>query len=103
VQDLMVRHKELVGFYVAGGGMEGAVDALREAAGQRELVVILNELTPMSRAALADQLIAMTISTPLPLLCERLVDLMARAVSQKDTDLPGQLFLPLEMHISENI
>ena len=26
----MARHKDLVGFYVAGGGMEGAVDALRE-------------------------------------------------------------------------
>jgi LacI family transcriptional regulator len=103
IQELMVRHKELVGFYVAGGGMEGAVDALREVASQPGLVVVLNELTPMSRAALADQLIAMTISTPLPLLCEKLVELMARAVSQKDTDLPGQLFLPLEMHISENI
>ena len=58
---------------------------------------------PMSRAALADQVISMTISTPLPLLCEKLVELMARAVLQKDVDLPGQTFLPLEMHISENI
>jgi LacI family transcriptional regulator len=102
INELMLRHKDLVGFYVAGGGMEGAVDAMREAAGSG-VAVILNELTPMSRAALADQLITMTISTPLPLLCERLVDLMARAVFQKDSDLPGQMFLPFEMHISENI
>ncbi len=103
INELMLRHKDLVGFYVAGGGMEGAVDALREVTGQSDLVVILNELTPMSRAALADQVITMTISTPLPILCERLVDLMARAVSHNDSDLPSQLFLPFEMHISENI
>ena len=45
----------------------------------------------------------MTISTPLQLLCDRLVDLMARAVFKKEGELPGQLFLPFEMHISENI
>ena len=28
---------------------------------------------------------------------------IARAVSQKDSDFPAQLFLPFEMHISENI
>ena len=102
INELMLRHKDLAGFYVAGGGMEGAVDALREQA-ESEPVVILNELTPMTRAALADQKTMMTISTPLPLLCEKLVDLMARAVSQRNSDLPGQLFLPFEMHISENI
>jgi LacI family transcriptional regulator len=103
IHDLMARHKDLVGFYVAGGGMEGAVDALREAGDKRNLVVIVNELTPMSRAALADQVITMTISTPLPLLCDRLIDLMARALRRNDEDLPGQLFLPFEVHISENI
>lgn len=103
ILELMARHKDLVGFYVAGGGMEGAVDALRETTEGRDLVVVVNELTPMSRAALADQVITMTLSTPLTLLCERLVDLMVRAVSKDDTDLPGQTFLPFEMHISENI
>lgn len=103
IHELIVRHKDLAGFYVGGGGMEGAVDALREMAGKRDIAVVLNELTPMSRAALADQLIAMTISTPLPLLCEKLVELMAHAVAQKDSDLPSQLFLPFEIHISENI
>ena len=103
VQNLVARHKDLSGFYVAGGGMEGAVDALRDLAGQHELTVILNELTPLTRAALADGLLTMTLSTPLPLLCERLVDLMANAVFRKDPDLPGQLLLPFEMHVPESI
>ena len=103
VSELMLRHRDLAGFYVAGGGMEGAVDAMREAGAQSGVSVVLNELTPMTRAALADHLITMTISTPLQLLCDRLVDLMARAVFKQEGELPGQLFLPFEMHISENI
>ena len=30
--DLLQRHPDIVGFYVAGGGMEGAISALREEA-----------------------------------------------------------------------
>ena len=103
IRELMLRHRDLAGFYVAGGGMEGAIEAMREAGPQTGVSVVLNELTPLSRAALADHLITMTLSTPLQLLCERLVELMARAVAKNDGELPGQLFLPFEMHISENI
>jgi LacI family transcriptional regulator len=101
--DLMARHKNLAGLYVAGGGMEGAIEALRESRNCSDIVVVCNELTSISRAALADHVLAMTISTPLKQLCERLVDLMAGTLSKNGTELPSQLFLPFEMHISENI
>ena len=100
--DLIARHRDLVGFYVAGGGMEGAIEALREA-DAHHLTVVCNELTPVSRAALADQVLSMTISTPLRYLSERLVDLMVNSAAKSDVDLPSQLFLPFELHISENI
>ncbi len=101
--DLIARHKDLAGFYVAGGGMEGAIEALREVGTRSQIAVVCNELTTTSRAALADQLVTMTISTPLRLLSERLVDLMTKSITRKETDLPAQLFLPFELHISENI
>lgn len=103
ILELMDRHPDLSGFYVAGGGMEGAIDALRESGERPDLAVVLNELTPMSNAALADQLVTMTISTPLSLLCERLTGIMANSVSKANPEVPGQTFLPFEMHISENI
>lgn len=103
ILELIDRHPDLAGFYVAGGGMEGAIDALREAGGDRNLVVVLNELTPMSNAALADQLVTMTISTPLSLLCERLANIMANSVLKMNAEAPGQTFLPFEVHVSENI
>ncbi len=101
--DLLARHKDLAGFYVAGGGMEGAIEALRESRDRSDIVVVCNELTTTSRAALADHILAMTISTPLKLLCERLVDMMAKSLAKSEAELPGQLFLPFELHISENI
>lgn len=100
--DLIARHKDLAGFYVAGGGMEGAIDALRETDAHR-LTVVCNELTPVSRAALADQVISMAISTPLRFLTERLIDLMVTSSAKKESDLPAQLFLPFDLQISENI
>ena len=51
--DLLNRHPDLRGIYCAGGGMEGAIAAVREARAPGEVALIVNELTPESRAARA--------------------------------------------------
>ena len=101
--DLLKRHKDLTGIYVAGGGMEGVVAALREESTGRRLVAVCPELTPVSRSALADHIIQAVIGTPLPLLAERLVGLMARALEQGESELPASIYLPFDIYISENI
>jgi LacI family transcriptional regulator, galactose operon repressor len=101
--DLLMRHPDLVGIYVAGGGMEGAIAALREEAKGRSVTTVVNEITPESRAALADGVVSMAIATPLPALCQELLVLMVRAVEGKTAELPGQTFLPLEIYLPENI
>jgi LacI family transcriptional regulator len=53
--DLLQRHADLSGIYVAGGGMEGAIAALREARPPGKVSLIVNELTEDSREALADR------------------------------------------------
>ncbi|RUX08597.1 hypothetical protein EOA30_06375 [Mesorhizobium sp. M8A.F.Ca.ET.059.01.1.1] len=52
--DLLQRHPDLVGCYIAGGGMEDAVMAVRMAMPVKPLVLICNEITSESRAALAN-------------------------------------------------
>ncbi|WP_027168889.1 LacI family DNA-binding transcriptional regulator [Mesorhizobium sp. WSM3224] len=101
--DLMQREPELVGFYVAGGGMEGAILALREEAEDRDIVAIVNEITPESRAALADGILTMAVATPLRLLCQELTTLMARAIETGIAETPGQTFLPFDIYLPENI
>jgi LacI family transcriptional regulator len=91
--DLMHRHPDLRGIYVAGGGMEGAIAALREIHDTPRVVLVVNELTAESRSALIDGFVTMAISTPLPELCEALIDLMIRSGSQGDDGLSSQHFL----------
>jgi LacI family transcriptional regulator len=101
--DLITRHKDLAGFYVAGGGMEGAIEALREMRVQDRITAVCNELTADSRAALADHVLAMTISTPLKTLAERLVEIMTKSIASNGAEMPSQQFLPFDLHVSENI
>ena len=64
---------------------------------------MVNELTPISRAALADEIVTLAIATPLANLCRELVQLMIEAVDSGPATAPGQTFLPLELYIPENI
>jgi LacI family transcriptional regulator len=101
--ELLQRHPDLVGFYVAGGGMEGAISALREEGMAERLAAVCNELTADSRAALAENIMTMVISTPLERLCRELVELMANAIGSNGSELPGETFLPFDIFTSENI
>lgn len=101
--DLLARHDDLVGCYVAGGGMEGAISALRETTAKSLPVAICNEITPDSRAALTDGTLAMVIATPLGRLCRELADLMAGAIMKNEAVGPGQVFLPFDLYLPENV
>jgi LacI family transcriptional regulator len=100
--ELAAKHPDLAGCYVAGGGMEGAIDALREIAPDRRPVMVVNELTPHSRPALAEGIVAMAIGTPLGPLSRELIRLMAEAV-KSDAAIPAQTFLPFDIHLPESI
>lgn len=101
--DLLVRHPDLRGIYCAGGGMEGAIAALREARKPREVALIVNELTPESRKALTDRYVELVIGTPLNRLCDDLFTLARAVLENKDSMLPGQHFLAPELFLPESI
>ena len=101
--DLLARHPDLRGFYVAGGGMEGAIAAVREVRKPDELAIVVNEITPESRAALLDRYVTLVDATPLPRLSRELVALMVGAVQNGMSDMPGQLFLPPDLYVPESV
>ncbi|AIC30543.1 LacI family transcriptional regulator protein (plasmid) [Rhizobium etli bv. mimosae str. IE4771] len=100
---LLQKHPDLVGLYVCGGGMEGAITAFREEGVGGRVVLVVNELTPESKAGLADDIVTMVVATPLPALCNELVSLMLGAIERGEAVVPGQSFLPFDIYISENI
>lgn len=101
--DLLQRHADLRGIYLAGGGMEGAIAALREARQPGEVTLVVNELTPESRAAIQDRYVVMVISTPLAALCRDLMVLMRDAVRSGGSGILGQHFLHPEIYIAETV
>ena len=99
--DLLNRHADLRGIYVAGGGMEGAIRALREARPPGKVALIVNELTGESRAALLDGYAVMVISTPLPELCRDLLGFMVAAAGKPDSGPGSQHFLEPRVMLAE--
>ena len=102
MKDLHKRHPDLAGVYVAGGGMEGVIEALRESGRGPDVVTVCNEMIPETRSALIDGTLDLVISTPVPLLAERTVEVMIKAMPRKD-DSQTRVVLPFELYNSENI
>ena len=103
---LIDRHPTLRGVYVAGGGMEGAIAAVREAGAGGRVALIVSALTPDSRAGLAEGLVTMAIDTPLEKLCRDLVRVMAQAVAGQGAgqgpDAAPHFLLP-DLHVGESV
>jgi LacI family transcriptional regulator len=102
--DLLSRHRDLSGLYCAGGGMEGAIAAVREARAPEEVVLVVNELTPESRSALISRHVAMVIGTPLQRLCTDFVLLAAGAVRDGGiSPVQAQHFLESDLYLPESV
>ncbi len=101
--DLLNRHPDLRGIYCAGGGMEGAIAALRETRAPGEVALVVNELTPESRAALISRHATMVIATPLTRMCATLVQLSADALGQGAAATVGQHFLQPDLYLPESV
>lgn len=99
---LLARQPTLRAVYVAGGGMEGAIAALREVRQPGEVCLVVNELTSELQFALAEGWVTMVNATPLGVLCRTLLRLMDQAVHDPSGP-PGQSFLPPDLHIAKSI
>ena len=100
--DMLRRAPDLVGLYVAGGGMEGVIAALRDRETEGHLVTVCNELIPETRAALLDGIVDLVIATPIRALADRTVAAIASSMAGSGEDVPFQP-LPFDIYISENI
>jgi LacI family transcriptional regulator len=98
--DLLERHPEVVGIYVAGGGMEGAIAALREARAPGDVALVVNEPTHDSQMALIDGYVTLINETPLTQLSTNLIQLMFEAMTNKET-VSSQKFIRSILHLPE--
>jgi LacI family transcriptional regulator len=102
-RELLQRHPEIVGAFVAGDGTDGVLRALREQreAGGLPVIGVARELTASTRDGLLRGDLAAVLSHPLAQLAQGLVDQMIEAL-----DTPGlglqQLLVPLDTQTPES-
>jgi LacI family transcriptional regulator len=105
LHELLEQHPDLTGLYMAGGGIEGVMDGLREhrPAGRNVVVTVCHELTPLTSAALVDGYVSMVISHPRELVAAQLVEVMLQALAGNGAGAARQVILPLQVFTPENI
>lgn len=103
VMDTIAKHKDLVGIYCVGGGMEGVIEALQQENRQESIVCLVNELTPESRQALLEKRISGIFQTPLRELCTDLVATMVHTIEHGMAETPGQRFVPAHLWVPESL
>lgn len=100
--ELLDRHPSLRAIHVAGGGMEGAIAALREVRPPGKVALVVNELTRESREALSDSYVSLVISTPLDRLCQDLVASMIEVAHGDARETSGQHYLTPQLFVPES-
>lgn len=101
--NLLDTYADLAGIYVVGGGMEGAIEAVRESRQPGEVALVVNELIAECRAALADGYLTMAIGTPLRQLMPDLVALLKAHCLDPGAAVPSQTFLDPVIYVPESI
>ncbi|WP_454254039.1 LacI family DNA-binding transcriptional regulator [Pseudomonas sp. Marseille-Q7302] len=100
--DLISAYPDLVGLYVAGGGIEGVIRALEELRSIKIKlpIVVCHDLTPVTRAALTQGLVQAVISHPVETLARRAIDALVTSALEKEQ--PGYNLLPLQIDVPES-
>jgi LacI family transcriptional regulator len=100
---MLADHPDLAGLYVAGGGISGALAALR-AAGQAGRVVLVGyELMEITRAALLDGTMTLAIAHPLERLAQQALAGMVAACKAARPGGNWTSVVPFEIYTRENI
>lgn len=103
IVDMIGSNPGLAGIYVAGGGAEGLIQALRDEGAGSRIVAVCNELTAMTRSALIDGTLDMVLATPVQDIARRAVDIMARACAGESLEGQHIVQIPAIIFISESI
>jgi LacI family transcriptional regulator len=102
-RELIRRNPDLVGLFVAGGGVRGVMEALREGEAYQRIVTVGLDLTPPTRSGLIDGVLRLVISHPLERLAATAVEVMVRATGEdRGNGLVPQV-LPFDILTAENV
>jgi len=102
VLELLHQHPDLIGVYIAGGGIEGVLEGLAASLPPR-LVTVCHDLTDVTRQALLDGHVSMVLSHPLEGMARRLIEVMGAAVRNPHPQGRALPPLPFDIHTVANV
>jgi LacI family transcriptional regulator len=103
--DLLTSEPELVGLYVAGGGIEGVVRALRVLKTRKVPlpIVVCHDLTPITSKALRDGVVQTVLSHPVLALAQTAVKVMVDAAIDPSSDAGARFTLSLQIDVPQSV
>lgn len=102
-EKLLAEHPDLASLFVSGGGITGAMAALRSSGRAGQLVVVGYDLMDSTRSGLLDRTLSLVISHPLRQLADELLKGMVRATQSPNDGVNHTRVLPFQIFTRENI
>ncbi len=102
-ESLLIENPDLCGLFVSGGGITGALAALRDTPKRDDFVAVGYELFDETRAALIDGTLTMVISHPMEAFARETLNTLIKA-KRAGIDAGAQrVALGFEIYTSENV
>jgi LacI family transcriptional regulator len=102
-EKLIREHPDLIGLYISGGGISGALNALNSCKMAGRITAVGYELMDVTRAALLDGRLTMVIAHPLQKLAQETIHGMIRACETPSEAGRQTIVLPFDIYTRENI
>lgn len=102
-EKLLREHPDLTSLFVSGGGISGAMAAVRASGRASELVVVGYDLMDSTRAGLLDGTLKLVIAHPLRQLADELIRGMIRATRSPYDGVNHTRIVPFQIYTRENI
>lgn len=102
-EKLFVEHPDMCGLFVSGGGISGALAAMRDCTRRDDFVAVAYELVDATRAALIDGRLTVVISHPLELFAQEAVSAMVESRKAGPDTGARNVSLRFEIYTSENV
>lgn len=103
VETLFRDHPDLCGLFVSGGGITGALAALREVRKRDDFVAVGYELFDTTREALIDGTLKMVISHPMDRFARKSIETMIRSKLEGTGSGAQRVALGFDIYASENV
>lgn len=102
-ETLLKAHPDLCGLFVSGGGITGAIAALRETPRREDFVAVGYELFDETRAALIDGTLTMVISHPMEAFARETIRTLIKAKKAGIDGGAQRIALGFDIYTSENV